>query len=183
MKTFIIPEHVAPWLPPLISLPPRFSCESSLRTHWTMNSFWKLKPLIDDDGGISPAGLIHSGIRVRAEKTGYHWRADYHPGMFIKSYDSFRQFLFILPGKSFHSLVDRIPLRHWPPSRSSLLAYIYIIDLSFISFRASSRHYSRVIRIILYRWKYYVKSIPVETISLPLNWNRPYKITRIYLYW
>lgn len=50
-----------------ISLPARLSCESSLRTHWTMNSFWKLKPLIADDGGISPAGLIYPGIWARRE--------------------------------------------------------------------------------------------------------------------
>lgn len=119
---------MSPWLSS--DFTPRLSCESSLCTHWTMNSFWKLKPLIeddDDDDDISPAGLIYPGIWVpRKTYRGIEIRllpaADYHSGMFIKSYDSFRQFL------SFFRLKVRLDCR------SSTLAFSILP--SFIGFLA-----------------------------------------------
>lgn len=111
-----------------------------------MNSFWKLKPLIDDDGGISPAGLIYPGIwvprkTVRGTETGLLPAADYHPGMFIKSYDSFRQFL------SFFRLKVRLGCRSPSPSRwprprplspvAPSIDPAYISSISFISSRNS----------------------------------------------
>lgn len=141
-RTFIILECVAVTSSSVISLPPWLSCESSLRTHWTMNSFWKLKPLIDDGGGISPAGLIYPGIwvrqenrsrnreRERARETRLLPAADYHPGMFIKSYDSFRQFL------SFIRLKVRLGCRSdCALFASPLTSRTYTSSISFINFR------------------------------------------------
>lgn len=145
-KELLLSSNASPWLrSSVISLPPRLSCESSLRTHWTMNSFWKLKPLIDDGGGISPAGLIYPGIWVRRENRSRNRErdpaiplrrdlpaADYHPGMFIKSYDSFRQFL------SFIRLKVRLGCRSdCALSASPLTPRTYISSISFINFRNS----------------------------------------------
>lgn len=138
-RTFIILKCVAVTSSSVISLPPRLSCESSLRTHWTMNSFWKLKPLIDDGDGISPAGLIYPGIWVRRENRSRNREArlllaaDYHPGMFIKSYDSFRQFL------SFIRLKVRLGCRSDCALSASPLTPTYISSIPFINFRVSSR--------------------------------------------
>lgn len=145
-RTFIIPERVAV-TSVLHDFPPWLSCESSLRTHWTMNSFWKLKPLIDDDGGISPAGLIYPGIwvcrenRSRDRETQLLPAADYHPGMFIKSYDSFRQLLSFFRLKVRLSIGDRASFIFLSTSYTYMYTYIYKIDIykiSFTSFHKSS---------------------------------------------
>lgn len=103
-----------------------------------MNSFWKLKPLIDDDGGISPASLIYPGIwvcrenrpRNRERESRLLPAADYHPGMFIKSYDSFCQFL------SFIRLKVRLGCRSDCTLSTSPLTP-RTSSISFINFRNS----------------------------------------------
>lgn len=138
-RTFIIPECVAVTSSSVI-LPPTSTFLRIFITHaLNYEQLLKVKATYRRrrrhiSGGFNLPWNLSSPGKSFAEQreTRLLPAADYHPGMFIKSYDSFRQFL------SFIRLKVRLGCRSdCALSASPLTPRTYISSISFINFRNS----------------------------------------------